>query len=169
MSRPRNALPERMPGGDGVTDGAFLPNRKAAAVRVLADGPLYLGLATDQRTDGSGRLQMWEVTDRGYVRQRVVFGEPVLDDPVVAWVANSERIDFPPWQDDSPQPLRYWFLCTQPDGAPGELVARGDIAPREIIGGVPVWTRPRQGEGPMFLPGDVVLSLGDAEIVEVPV
>lgn len=149
----------------GLSKGA-----RDRALRGITAAETWLGLATARA--GKGFV---EVSDVGYTRQSIAFGEPVHQSNR-SYVANDSSIGFAPFLFDSLE-LRWWFLIDKEHGD-GEVVATGEIDPRMMLdkGGkqytlseaadiagkealTPLYPRVLAGEGPVMAAGDIVLYI----------
>lgn len=118
------------------------------ALRAVVQAPLWMGLATHRREDGA----LVEEGDEAYRRRSASFEVVLVDGEPEA--RNTERIEFPPYERDARREVGFWFLSDAADG--GNVQASEALALKR---GGPL--SPLAGEAPFFMPGDVVLRIGE--------
>ena len=94
--------------------------KERALASVFTRGDLFLGLAS--KINDRGLLV--ELSDAGYKRRIVRFEI----DPGSSEARNKERIVFDPFQADSGEAIRYFFVADKDD----KLLADGELQPRII-------------------------------------
>lgn len=80
----------------------------------------YIGLATGTIDENSTLATISEISDSGYSRQEITFGEPVTDDNGTTWIANDSTIQFGPFT--SNHTVTYGFITDVPSGTDGTLI-----------------------------------------------
>ncbi|MGM0410987.1 MAG: phage tail fiber protein [Bacillota bacterium] len=82
---------------------------------------LYIGLSSSEITENTKLIDIDEITESNYERQKVNFTVPLSINNITK-IFNTEEISFGPWEEDSNLKMKAAFITNQKNDANGMLM-----------------------------------------------